>query len=358
MDSEQFGSGSEPKLFTPRYISSGLPSSSVISLEPYAVAQEIPDDTTGTPSSTTINQDAPTLSTSPTTKETEAPIIPHDVEEEQHGNQNTQFDNDSFISIFTPEPSSEESSSRDVIRSNLHHANQTAIFINQSTYSLKMIKKYGMESSEPVDTLIVERSKLNEDPQGIPIDLTYYCCMVSSFMYLTSSRPDQEVNANCILMAILLQASTSVTQIDKAPVYDSNGSAKVQQYAKFYNNEIFNMFTQEERYTKLLEVTSEPHLVQQDDSNVIPVYSSMAPIGVIKVDKVNTVNREMKETNADLTTKLERISHDKAYNDMQNQIERVYAQLRDLKVQSMYTLGVSDTLDPLTQKLNDENVSL
>ncbi|GJX92671.1 retrovirus-related pol polyprotein from transposon TNT 1-94 [Tanacetum coccineum] len=38
----------------------------------------------------------------------------------------------------------------------------------------------------------------------------------------------EEVNANCILMANLLQASASGTQIDKAPVYDSDGSAKKQ----------------------------------------------------------------------------------------------------------------------------------
>nr|GEZ85119.1 hypothetical protein [Tanacetum cinerariifolium] len=38
----------------------------------------------------------------------------------------------------------------------------------------------------------------------------------------------EEVNANCILMANLQQASTSGTQLDKAPVYDTDGSAKVQ----------------------------------------------------------------------------------------------------------------------------------
>nr|GEY46979.1 hypothetical protein [Tanacetum cinerariifolium] len=36
----------------------------------------------------------------------------------------------------------------------------------------------------------------------------------------------KEVNANCILMANLQQASTSGTQTDKAPVYDSDGSIK------------------------------------------------------------------------------------------------------------------------------------
>nr|GEY96574.1 hypothetical protein [Tanacetum cinerariifolium]GEZ22658.1 hypothetical protein [Tanacetum cinerariifolium] len=36
----------------------------------------------------------------------------------------------------------------------------------------------------------------------------------------------EEVNANCILMANLQQASTLGTQTDKAPVYDSDGSAE------------------------------------------------------------------------------------------------------------------------------------
>nr|GFC00934.1 hypothetical protein [Tanacetum cinerariifolium] len=36
----------------------------------------------------------------------------------------------------------------------------------------------------------------------------------------------KEVNVNCILMANLQQASTSGTQTDKAPVYDSDGSAE------------------------------------------------------------------------------------------------------------------------------------
>ncbi|GKE61442.1 hypothetical protein Tco_1511809, partial [Tanacetum coccineum] len=39
----------------------------------------------------------------------------------------------------------------------------------------------------------------------------------------------EDVNANYILMANLQQASTSGTQTDKYPVYDSDGSAEVQQ---------------------------------------------------------------------------------------------------------------------------------
>nr|GEY43281.1 ribonuclease H-like domain-containing protein [Tanacetum cinerariifolium] len=79
----------------------------------------------------------------------------------------------------------------------------------------------------------------------------------------------EEVNANCILMANLEQAPTSGTQSDKAPVYDSDGSAEVHNYEDCFDNEIFNMFTQEEQYTELLEPILEPHQVPQNDNNVI-----------------------------------------------------------------------------------------
>nr|GFB68745.1 hypothetical protein [Tanacetum cinerariifolium] len=65
------------------------------------------------------------------------------------------------------------------------------------------------------------------------------------------------------------QASTSGTQTDKAPVYDSDGSTDVRDYENCYDNEIFNMFTQEEQYTKLLEPIPEQHQVPQNDNNVI-----------------------------------------------------------------------------------------
>ncbi|GJS43050.1 hypothetical protein Tco_0568093 [Tanacetum coccineum] len=140
----------------------------------------------------------------------------------------------------------------------------------------------------------------------------------------------EEVNANYILMVNLQQASTSGTQTDKVPIYDSDGSAKVHHDINCYDNDIFNMFTQEEQYTKLLEPIYEPHQVQQNDSNVISTVLSMEQSGgtveqypatveetrayfeslynnlAIEVEKVNTVNRKMKETNADLTTELAR----------------------------------------------------
>ncbi|GJU60545.1 hypothetical protein Tco_1238311 [Tanacetum coccineum] len=47
-----------------------------------------------------------------------------------------------------------------------------------------------MDSCDPVDTLMVEKSKLDEDTQGNAVDPTHYRGMVGTLMYLTSNRPD------------------------------------------------------------------------------------------------------------------------------------------------------------------------
>ncbi|GJT41322.1 retrovirus-related pol polyprotein from transposon TNT 1-94 [Tanacetum coccineum] len=65
-----------------------------------------------------------------------------------------------------------------------------SIFLNQSKYALESLKKYGMESCDPVDTPMVEKSKLDKDPQGKAVDSTHYRGMVGTLMYLTSSRPN------------------------------------------------------------------------------------------------------------------------------------------------------------------------
>nr|GEV75088.1 integrase, catalytic region, zinc finger, CCHC-type, peptidase aspartic, catalytic [Tanacetum cinerariifolium] len=134
----------------------------------------------------------------------------------------------------------------------------------------------------------------------------------------------EEVNENCILIASLQQASTSGTQTDKALVYDSGGSAEVHDYENCIDNEIFNMFTQEEQYTELLEPILEPHQVPQNDHNVI--FENLA----IEAEKVNTVNRKLKETNVDLTTELVRFKNkEKCFEISQekyDKLERCYQQ--------------------------------
>nr|GEX18213.1 retrovirus-related Pol polyprotein from transposon TNT 1-94 [Tanacetum cinerariifolium] len=54
------------------------------------------------------------------------------------------------------------------------------IFLNQSKYTLESLKKYGMETSEKVDTPMVEKSKLDEDLKRKAIDPTRYCGMIET----------------------------------------------------------------------------------------------------------------------------------------------------------------------------------
>ncbi|GJY85378.1 retrovirus-related pol polyprotein from transposon TNT 1-94 [Tanacetum coccineum] len=64
------------------------------------------------------------------------------------------------------------------------------IFINQSKYAFEMVKKYGLHSTDSVDTPMIENKKLDEDLQGKQVDATLYRGMIGSLMYLTASRPD------------------------------------------------------------------------------------------------------------------------------------------------------------------------
>ncbi|GJR87183.1 retrovirus-related pol polyprotein from transposon TNT 1-94 [Tanacetum coccineum] len=64
------------------------------------------------------------------------------------------------------------------------------IFLNQSKYALEIIKKYGMESCDLVDTPMVKKSKLDAYPQGKEADPTHYRGMIGPLMYLTTSIRD------------------------------------------------------------------------------------------------------------------------------------------------------------------------
>ncbi|GJZ53164.1 retrovirus-related pol polyprotein from transposon TNT 1-94 [Tanacetum coccineum] len=71
------------------------------------------------------------------------------------------------------------------------------IFINQSNYVLEILKKYGMETCDPVGTPMEIKDRLDLDQNGSPVDATKYRSMIGALMYLTSSRPDI-VHATCL----------------------------------------------------------------------------------------------------------------------------------------------------------------
>ncbi|GJS34912.1 retrovirus-related pol polyprotein from transposon TNT 1-94 [Tanacetum coccineum] len=86
------------------------------------------------------------------------------------------------------------------------------IFLNQSKYALEIIKKYEMETCDPVDTPMVEKSKQDADPQGKEVDPTRYRKMTDSLMYLTASRPDLVVDDSCISLTAFADADHACCQ--------------------------------------------------------------------------------------------------------------------------------------------------
>ncbi|GJW20070.1 retrovirus-related pol polyprotein from transposon TNT 1-94 [Tanacetum coccineum] len=53
-----------------------------------------------------------------------------------------------------------------------------AFLFNQSKYALESLKKYGFDSCDPMDTLMVEKSKLDEDKEGKAVDPSHYRGMI------------------------------------------------------------------------------------------------------------------------------------------------------------------------------------
>ncbi|GKC23042.1 retrovirus-related pol polyprotein from transposon TNT 1-94 [Tanacetum coccineum] len=72
----------------------------------------------------------------------------------------------------------------------LYFSKSRGIFINQSKYALESLKKYSFNSYDPVDTPMVEKSKLDKDKEGKAVDPSYYRGMIGTLLYLTASRLD------------------------------------------------------------------------------------------------------------------------------------------------------------------------
>nr|GEW70011.1 hypothetical protein [Tanacetum cinerariifolium] len=97
------------------------------------------------------------------------------------------------------------------------------IFINQSKFALEILKKFRMDSCDPVDIPMVDRLKLDEGPLGIPVDQARFCIMVGSLMYLTASRPNL-VFVACVLDTAM--ALTAYANADHAGCQDTRRKAE------------------------------------------------------------------------------------------------------------------------------------
>ncbi|GJU25002.1 retrovirus-related pol polyprotein from transposon TNT 1-94 [Tanacetum coccineum] len=127
-----------------------LPAPEVIAPIVEVVAPE-PAVSTGSPSSTTVDQDAPSTSDSQTTPETQSPVIPNDVEEDNHDLDVAHMNNDPFFGIPILENDSESSSSSDVIPTIVHTASPYSEHVNKWTKDHPLENIIG-ELKRPIST--------------------------------------------------------------------------------------------------------------------------------------------------------------------------------------------------------------
>nr|GEV78133.1 retrovirus-related Pol polyprotein from transposon TNT 1-94 [Tanacetum cinerariifolium] len=98
--------------------------------------------------------------------------------------------------------------------------NLKGIFINQSKYANEILKKFNFHKSDPVDTPMVERSKLDVDLSGIPVDQTRYHSMIGSLMYLTA----RTINIGLWYLKDTTMALTAYADADHAGCQDTRRS--------------------------------------------------------------------------------------------------------------------------------------
>ncbi|GJV93063.1 retrovirus-related pol polyprotein from transposon TNT 1-94 [Tanacetum coccineum] len=107
-------------------------------------------DSTGSPSSTTVDKDAPSPTNSQTTPKTEPPVTPNDVEEDNHDIEVAHMGNDLYFGVLIPEIPSDQSSTSDSIHTIVHPDHQI------SEHNSKWTK------DRPLENIIAMQEELNE----------------------------------------------------------------------------------------------------------------------------------------------------------------------------------------------------
>nr|GEY32239.1 retrovirus-related Pol polyprotein from transposon TNT 1-94 [Tanacetum cinerariifolium] len=108
------------------------------------------------------------------------------------------------------------------------------IFINQSKYAFEIVEKYGMLTSDFVDTPLVEKSKLDEDLYEKPADATLYRDKLVSWSskkqkstVISSTKEEYISFFGCYAQILWMrsQLTDNGFQFNKIPLYRDNKSA-------------------------------------------------------------------------------------------------------------------------------------
>nr|GFA43378.1 hypothetical protein [Tanacetum cinerariifolium] len=228
-------------------------------------------------------------------------------------------------------------------------------------FKVLRIQNAGVQSGRNQNGLVVVPEIANQNRTGNVVTARAESTGIRNQAKCYNCKGLGHIARNCIARPRRRDAYTSGTQHDKAPIYDSDGSAEVQLNENCYDNKIFNMFTQEEQYTDLLEPIPEPQLVPHNDNHVTSVSPSMVQSeGTIEtsfapneetrahqetiyrnlvdqVSQVNMVNRNMRATNAELKYELAR------YKNQEQRVEiRVFVPQTTRSKEELFLSNVSN----------------
>nr|GEU43160.1 hypothetical protein [Tanacetum cinerariifolium] len=145
------------------------------------------------------------------------------------------------------------------------------IFINHSKYALESLKKYCFESYDPVDTPIVEKSKLDEDKEGKAIDPSHYHGMIGTLLYLTA----RTLNQGLWYLKDSLITLTAFEDADHAGCQDTcrstSGFNKIPMYCD--NKSAIALCCNNVQHSKLKHIDIRYHFIKEHVENgVIELY--------------------------------------------------------------------------------------
>ncbi|GJX16881.1 retrovirus-related pol polyprotein from transposon TNT 1-94 [Tanacetum coccineum] len=126
------------------------------------------------------------------------------------------------------------------------------IFINQAKYALETLKKYGMDLSDPVDTPMVDRLKLDEDLMGIPAKPTkkHFEAIKRVFRYLKGT-----INMGLWYPKDNAMSLTAYADADHAGCQDSRRSTSGS--AQFLGDRLVSWSSKKQRSTAISTTEAE-----------------------------------------------------------------------------------------------------
>nr|GEY54002.1 retrovirus-related Pol polyprotein from transposon TNT 1-94 [Tanacetum cinerariifolium] len=375
-----------------------LPSPEVIALIAEVIALE-PAESSSSPSSTTIDQDAPSASNSQTSPETQSPVIFNDVEKENHDLDVSHINKDPFFGILIPK-NDYASSSSNVIPIVVHTA------APYSEHVTKWTKDHPLENiigklERPVSTrlLLYEQALFCYydaflslvEPMTYKDALTQSCWIEAMQEELNEFEHLETAFLNGILHeeVYVSQPDGFVDPDNSNHVYKLKKALYGLKQALRAWNDLLSKFLLSQEFSKgtvyptlfirrqgkdiLLALKNyNPDLIVAGIQSTQEEFKFMAAADAYEETKRVKVNCPSEDTlqqasisgtqsdnapvyDSDGSTK---ILYDKAYNDMQQKIKWLQAQLGDLKDKSSDTQCASNTLDHVSQKPEDGNMSL